>query len=124
MRSTVQTDDAVESVYDNVARGTYMGELGTGVEEVQEQGTNAAVHIQHQISCLAKGILLHFHSKVHVLSGREELVSILLQQFHPLVPIVLHSRMISTHLRDGNQYRQDSKSHMAALCPLLQDSGQ
>ena len=62
------------------------------MEEVQEEGADAAVHVEHQVGGLGQSVALHAQRVVQVARCREEAPRVVLQQRHAHVPVVLHAR--------------------------------
>ena len=69
--------------------GPHRSELLGGVQQVEEEAANAAIHIQDQVGCFGQRVLLHTHSVLQVLGAGEELLGVVLQQLHPLVLVIL-----------------------------------
>ena len=68
---------------------TYLRKHRRGVEQVQKQCANAAIHIEHQVGSLRERVAFHCERVVKVANAGEELSRILLQQLHSLVAVVL-----------------------------------
>lgn len=68
------------------------------MEEVQEEGANAAVHVEHQVGGLGERVALHRERVVQVARAGEKLARVLLQQLHALVAVVLQ---FTGHVREG-----------------------
>lgn len=72
---------------------THRREHRRRVQQVQEQGTDTAVNIHDKVGSLGKGVALYCEGVIQILGGREVTASIILQQLHSLVPVVLHRCM-------------------------------
>ena len=71
--------------------GADRGKHGGGVQEVQEEGADAAIHIEHQVGGLSQRVALHAKRVVQVARRREEAPCVVLEQRHAHVPVVLRA---------------------------------
>ncbi len=63
------------------------------MQQVQKEGADAAIHVEHQVGGLGQRVALHSQRIVQVARAGEELLRILLQQLHALVAVVLRAGM-------------------------------
>lgn len=73
----------------------HLCEHGGGMQQIQEEGADATVHIKHQIGSFCESVGLHADRVVQVFGRGEELLRVLLKQLHTLVPVVLHQATIA-----------------------------
>jgi hypothetical protein len=65
-----------------------LGEHARTSQQVQEEGPDGTIDIEHKVVGLGESVRLHLHRILHVLDRWEVCVRILLQQLHTLVPVV------------------------------------
>ena len=68
------------------------------MEEVEEEGADAAVDVEDEVGGLGEGVALDAQGVVQVARGRKEALRVVLQQRHAHVPVVLRAHMQALRL--------------------------
>ena len=70
------------------------------MEEVEEEGADAAVDVEDEVGGLGEGVALDAQRVVQVARGGEEAPRVVLQQRHAHVPVVLQAQIPCWHSLD------------------------